>query len=321
MNLSGYSKIYNFGHKLLQDYFDEEVIVEEKVDGSQFSFAKIDGQLFCRSRGKQLDLNNPEKMFIQGIEAAKKLLPLLKEGYVYRGEYLSGPKHNTLRYDRIPENHIILFDITTNVETYMNREEKEAEAKRIGLECVPLFFKGRVTSADQLRRFLETLSVLSDNQKVEGVVCKRYDKFGPDAKVLMAKFVSEEFKEKHNKDWKDRNKTSKTIIESITHTYKTTARWDKAIQHLKEAGKIEDDVKDIGLLMKEVNKDILEECKDEIKDILFKWAWKDLSRQLVKGLPEYYKQKLLDKQFDRVGTTVCVHGTPTNEKCILCEEE
>lgn len=298
MKLSSYSKIYNFGHKLLQNYFSEEVIVEEKVDGSQFSFGKVSGELCCRSRGQQLIIDEPEKMFKEGVEAVKELLPLLKEGYIYRGEYLKGPKHNTLMYDRIPKNHIIIFDITANVETYLNREEKEKEAARIGLECVPLFFKGKITTAEQLRKFLENTSVLSENQKVEGVVCKRYDVFGPDKKVLMAKFVSEEFKEKHNKDWKDRNKSQTTIIEALAYTYKTTARWDKAIQHLREEGKIQDDVRDIGLLMREVNKDILEECKEEIKDELFKWVWKDLSRKLIRGLPEYYKQKLLNKQFE-----------------------
>ena len=299
MKLNSYSKIYNFGHKLLQEYFKKPVLIEEKIDGSQFSFGKIEGQLQCRSRGQQIDIDAPEKMFTKAVEVCKAIFHKLKEGFVYRGEYLSGPKHNTLRYDRVPTQNIIIFDINIGLEDFLHYEDKQNEATRLGFETVKRLGCTKIETADQLRELLNTTSVLSDNQKVEGVVCKRYDLYGPDKKVLMAKFVSEEFKEKHNKDWKDRNQSQTTILDQITQDYKTTARWDKAIQHLREAGKITDDVKDIGLLMKEVNVDILTECSDEIKERLFKWAWKNLSRNLNHGLPEYYKQLLLDKQFSK----------------------
>lgn len=49
---------------------------------------------------------------------------------------------------------------------------------------------------------------------------------------------------------------------------------------------------------REVHKDLEEECADEIKELLYKWAVKDIKRSVIKGLPEWYKEKLLEKQFN-----------------------
>ena len=248
-----------------------------------------------RSKGAQLNIEAPEKMFSRAVDYVKSLK--LHDGWTYRGEYLQSPKHNTLAYDRVPRNHIILFDINDGEESYLPHEKVAKEAERIGLEVVPQFFQGRLESADKLRELLETNSCLG-GQRIEGVVIKNYSRFGPDKKVLMGKFVSELFKEVHSKDWKERNPGRKDIIELLIDTYRTPARWEKAVQHLREAGKITDSPQDIGELMKEVWPDILKECREDICAALMDWAEKDLRRGVVRGLPEWYKQKLLDSQFD-----------------------
>src|SRR5579872_5338583 len=53
------------------------------------------------------------------------------------------------------------------------------------------------------------------------------------------------------------------------------------------------------LLMKEVPVDIKRECHEEIMDKLFAFAWPHISRMVVRGLPEWYKDLLLKKQFER----------------------
>ena len=40
-----YGKIFNLGHKETEALFDGPVVVEEKIDGSQFSFGSINGEL------------------------------------------------------------------------------------------------------------------------------------------------------------------------------------------------------------------------------------------------------------------------------------
>ena len=129
---------------------------------------------------------------------------------------------------------------------------------------------------------------------------KNYDLFGKDKKCLMGKFVSEAFKEVHQKSWDAEHKTPSggDIIQILSAKYGTCARWQKALIHLKERGQIQSDPRDIGLLMKEVPEDVLKECEADIKEELFKWAWPQLRRRLNYGLPEWYKEELLKKQFE-----------------------
>ena len=83
--------------------------------------------------------------------------------------------------------------------------------------------------------------------------------------------------------------------------YGTQARWNKAIQHLRERGEIEDDVRDIGKCMKEIPVDILKECEEDMKEKLFSYAWPHIRRMVVRGFPMYYKDLLLKAQFERTG--------------------
>lgn len=291
-----YPKIWNIGHANIKEIFLEDVNVEEKIDGSQFSFGIFDGVLKCRSKGVELDLNAPEKMFKKAVETVKSREKFLTNGYTYRGEYLEKPKHNTLAYNRVPTDNIILFDVNTGMEEYMPYEQKKLEAEKIGLEVVPQFFFGKVTDVEQLKAFLEQPSILG-GQKIEGFVIKNYARFDRFKQAMLGKFVSEAFKEIHQGDWRDRNPTPNTILDKLIVQYKTPARWDKAIQHLKERGELENSPKDIGKLLVEVKADLNTECGEEIKQKLLNWAIEQIERGVIAGFPQYYKTKLLESAF------------------------
>lgn len=297
-----YPSIYNLGHKAIREIFSDHVIIEEKVDGSQFSFgvfpwAETPGNIKCRSKGCQLNVDIPEKMFKLGVDWVKSVADILQPGWTYRGEYLARPKHNALAYDRVPNHNIILFDINTGQEEYLSYEEKAVEAGRIGLELVPLLYRGKINAPDEVVNLLKRTSILG-GQNIEGFVIKNYSRFTIEKKIMMGKFVSEAFKEVHNKEWKSSNPGALGIIELMVGKYKTPARWDKAIQHVREAGKLEGTPKDIGVLIESLGEDIEKECMDEIKTDLFKWGWNKIRRGCVSGFPEYYKEKLLRESFD-----------------------
>lgn len=291
-----YPKIYNVGHAALAGYFDHPVIVEEKVDGSQFSFGLIDGVLRARSKGQELVLDAPEKMFSLAIGQIREIQHDLHPGWTYRAEYLQKPHHNGLAYERTPARNLIVFDVNTEEECYLPYDEKAEEARRLGMEVVPKVFEGIITDAEHFRALLETVSILG-GQKIEGVVCKHYKLFGPDKKALLAKFVSEEFKEVQARVWTRENPTVGDIVEQLGQTYRAEARWNKAIQRMREDGTLANSPTDIGSLMKLVQKDIQEECRQEIEAALFAFAWKQISRKAVAGLPEWYKQRLIESQF------------------------
>lgn len=289
IHVGSYPSVFALGHKAIAEIFTGDVLVEEKIDGSQFSFGRINGEFVCRSKGKDIIPSAPEKMFARAVETAQGLP--LADGWIYRAEYLQSPKHNTLSYARIPHGHLMIFDICTGQEQYLMPQQKAEEARRIGLECVPLLHSGAVSSFNQFAEFLKMESVLG-GCTVEGVVVKNYNVFTPEKKIAVGKYVSEAFKEKHEVEWKKSNPTQTDVVQSLISTYKTEARWMKAVQHLKEAGTIQGSPRDIGELIKEVPHDVLKECREEIMDKLMAHFWPHIKRGITAGLPEWYKETL-----------------------------
>lgn len=296
--LPSYGKVYALGHRAIGDIFKGEVVVQEKVDGSQITFGRIGGELFVRSKGKQLVLDAPEKMFSKAVAAIKELD--LRDGWVYRGEYLRSPKHNTLAYDRIPDNHIVLFDAhpDEHAHGYTDPAQLKTEAERIGVTPVPVLFEGNISTVEQLEALLDTESVLG-GCKIEGVVAKNYHQFNTvDGKFCVGKFVSEAFKEKHQGEWKKTNPAAKDVTQHLIDQLRTEARWEKAIQFLRELGELDESPKDIGNLIKRVQQDVREEEEDHIKAALFKHFWPQIQRGIIAGLPEWYKERVLNNAFD-----------------------
>lgn len=187
---------------------------------------------------------------------------------------------------------MILFDIEGEGQNFHTPEEKLAHARDLGLEVVPTLYKGKIERFEEFTKLLEMESYLG-KCKIEGVVVKNYNLFTVEKKIMIGKFVSEAFKEKHNKEWKNSNPGMNDIILNLINIYRHENRWKKAVQHLQEAGQLLGDPKDIGLLMKEISTDILKEEQDNIKEALFKWAWKRVIAGATKGFPEWYKENLV----------------------------
>jgi hypothetical protein len=301
VRVHSYPKVYNLGHPALEALFVDPVIVEEKIDGSQFSFmVDLDGNLKLRSKGADIFPENPPKLFAMAVETVEGLFADGKfddrKRWVYRGEAVTSPKHNCLLYEGIPVGGIILYDIEYSPNAFLSWEEKRTEAERLGLEVVPKLHEGKVTDLDTLSGLMERVSVLG-GPTVEGLVFKNYKRFGRDGKVVMGKHVSEAFKEKNSKGWKKANPSKNDVLMVLAAQYRTEARWLKALQHLREEDLIEDDPRDIGKLMKAVHIDLDEEVTEEVAARLVKWAMPQVKRTATRGLPEWYKGLLAEKQF------------------------
>jgi hypothetical protein len=297
--ISSYGSIVQVGHKQAEGVFEERVTIQEKYDGSQFSFLEDEaGELHCRSKGAVIYVDNPPALFKPAVESARRahLGGHLVAGFIYRGEAFMRAKHNVLAYNRMPEGGLVLFDIELPGMKFVHPTAVAQIAGHIQVEPAVTFeAQAIVGGVDDLRPFLAHESSLGGVQ-VEGVVAKNYARFGVDHKPLMVKLVSEAFKEVHGAEWTKNNPGRRDIVDSIIARYGTNARWMKAIIHLREQGLITDSPKDIGRLMKEVQQDILRDSGEAIAAELFNHFWKEfISRGVTQNLPVWYKTQLIER--------------------------
>lgn len=300
MTIPSFPKIFAIGSKQTERLLSGEVEITEKIDGSQIGFGNLGGALYIRSKGAQLYVDNPDKMFGLAVELIKDRFDrnLLTEGIIYYGEYLKTERHNVIHYGRVPLNHIALYGVLdTNNDHYASYHVIQACAKLLEFETVPLLHQGKVTSIEELKSNLSRISVLG-KEKIEGFVIKNYNEQlmigGQVIPILMGKFVSEDFKEVHKKEWKSAN-TSKGKWEIYKSQFCNTARWLKAIHFLRDCGQLEQSPKDIGKLIKRIQDDINEEEKANIQEWLFNEFGSHIGREAVKGFPQWYKEYLLQK--------------------------
>jgi len=292
--LRGYSSPHTLGSKWLDAFFNgDDIVVQEKLDGSQVSFGIFDDTLHIRSRKVPVYIADPG-MFKPLVEHLVKIQGWLRHEVVYRGEFFAGPRQNTLKYGRAPLGHLVLFDMEYGNGTARYETDYDVlcvAAEDIGVDVVPQYgIIAAPPTPQQLNEWKERESLLGG--KIEGVVLKNYNAIDRDGKVLMAKFVSSDFRETHSKEWKKQNPSQGDVIALIIEQVRTEARWRKAVQHLRENGTLAGEARDIGNLIKEVQADIRSEAADEIKEMLWQAFHGQIIRGSTAGLPEWYKEQL-----------------------------
>jgi hypothetical protein len=293
-----WSKIFTLGDKYTDGIFLNEIQVTEKVDGSQFNFGcnEKDG-LWMLSKGSTVHLGDNNKLFHPAAEHVHKLYSegKLVPGWSYHGETLHSRTHNTLSYDRVPKNNIALYGAMDAAGNHIAKHEHLAAiAEELDVDVVALIFEGKVAdfTEDLLNSWLKRTSFLGAEQ-IEGFVIKNFSREifvgGQLLGLTQAKFVSEAFKERHSTSWPTNNKSP---LVKIGEMVRTEARWNKAIQKLRDSGTMEQHPRDIGKLLKILHQDLEEEDKEVIKDKLWDAFGKDIKRAAVRNFPEAYKYYL-----------------------------
>ena len=297
--IHSYGKVWNLTHREVSDLLNAPCIVEEKIDGSQFSFQLKDGEILFRSKGAVIQADNPPDIFKAAVDSAIDAHREigLTPGWTYRGEALKGRGHNVLTYERAPARSVVIWDIDTGEQDLLDWVDKAREAKRLGYDVAPRLYFGYVT-LDILNGKLSRRSVLGG--EIEGLVIKRTREntlYGFDGKVLVGKFVSDKYRESHKSSpqWKSINK--KDIIGIVISKHSTEARWQKVAQHLEEEGELEFSVRDISKLIKRLQQDIRDECFEEIGNDLAEYYWRSIMKGAPRGMAEWWKDRLLKETF------------------------
>jgi hypothetical protein len=295
--LSHYPKALTLGSAMTSKIFDGSVIVQEKVDGSQFRFGKNeDGEiLFGSHRQNWPDVGCVDGMFkpaVQYLSGLTDVLAAVPNDTYFFAEYLSKPKHNTLSYQRTPTNNLVLFDCLING-SWADRDSLKNVALSFGIDLIPELGLGTDFSVDDLRPLHDRESYLG-GEKVEGVVIKNYGKsilLGGQVMPLFVKFVRSGFKEQNDVNFRATN--PKDNLADYILSFRAEPRWIKAVQHLREDGTLTDSPKDIGPLIREIKHDIRTEESASIKDALYKFFIDEIVRRSTGGFPEWYKEQLI----------------------------
>lgn len=295
--IKAFPKIFALGTDYIKDILDGEVEITEKIDGSQFGFGRLDGELFVRSKGAMLHFDAPNNMFKEAVEYIASIGHLIPDNMVFHAEYLQTPHHNSLQYERIPKNHLALFSVSDSTDKFYGYIDIKEWAEKFNIDVAPLIFKGIIKHTDEILEIVGSHKSYLGNAIAEGVVVKNYNKpfllGGQPIPVMSGKYVSEQFKEVHN-GWKEKH-TGRGKWDVFKDGYKTEARWLKAVQFLRDSGELTETPKDIGKLIARIMEDIEQEEKENIKTFLWSEFGKELLRTAVHGLPEFYKMWLLKK--------------------------
>lgn len=269
--------------------------IQEKLDGSQFSFGLENGVLRFRSRGAEIDPLAPPDLFAKAVAHVSARFAahpdVFVEGRTHRGEALKGPKHNILAYETGPAAGYVLFDVDDGDQQYVTSNALlEAIALNLGCTFVPFEYIGdSFPDPDTLAELVARPSILGG--KREGVVLKSYGRYHADGKTMMAKLVTSEFKEKHKAEWPSSAKDKQSVVlEHLAAQLRVPARWAKAVQRRREQG-LEPSVQQIGALLGEIAADIRAEETAWIKDQLFERFSKEIIQGATKGFPLWYKSE------------------------------
>lgn len=294
---AAFPKILHIGDKQILDLFETEVEITEKIDGSQFGFGKTpEGELVMRSKGREITIDAADKLFFPAVTYITSIADRIPNGWFFYGETLHAPRHSTLAYDRTPRNNIALFAVyEVESREFHNYDSILEWSKKLDIDPVPLLFRGETSATNVLEMVKDTPSYLG-GQNIEGVVVKAYKPWmflgQIPLSVMSGKYVTEEFKEVHTKDWSKLN-TGKGKFEILKENYRSEARWRKAIMHLKERGELLGEPRDIPNLLKEIRVDIETEEKENIKDVLWAIYKEDILKYAVFGLAQFYKEELV----------------------------
>ena len=279
------------------------LIIEEKIDGSQFRINITDAGIFCGS--KSVDYSEtrlPDKSFELGVRNAEIICkPIFESGW--RGtifaEYLQTNQQNTLHYERVPLWNFIVFDIFDSINNrWYIPDDKFNFCEKWNLEYAPILsmIPPNYLNGDVIKGLLETTSVLG-NEKIEGVVVKQYDVFYrggfQTGMPIFIKFVRPEFKERNKENWNVAN--HKNYMEEIIDDLANPNRFLKAYNHLRERGEIQNKLQDIAKLVPEVKIDIETEEKERLKEIWWKSNKDLILRSVGRRVPTWYKTKLIEE--------------------------
>lgn len=293
-----YLKIHSLGSPETEGILDEVVVVESKIDGSNFRVRYLpeENKLIFGSRNNELSNDTDEEQWI-AIKSYKKAFKEHKESFIPNVIYFSeSMQKHTISYDSgIPDTiGYDIFDLERN-EFWDWKAAKQA-FENIGIPFINVHYEGLLKdiTKEQLNEYIKQSPYRKEGD--EGIVIKCYKKLNPYGRPLFAKIVDLIFKEKNKTVFKGETPKVKTNDEDIVEEYFTKGRFIKAINHFKDDNEIID-MSLMPKLFKYISEDILSEnileIMKEYNSMDFKKFNNIVAGKSAKMLKEYLMNEVI----------------------------
>lgn len=252
------------------------IVIQEKIDGANFSirYDEETNSIKAFSRKKTLNCNNTLRgawNWSQELDV-NLVKSVLGNNLVLFGEWLVS---HSVPYPQEKYNNAYFYDIyDTENQQYLTQDIVEEKVKTLGLIYVPIFYKGKFTSWDDIQELVGKTELGGDFG--EGIVVKNQTKLNnPNIRLpFYTKIVCEKFCEtKAHRDSKpvDMDKLAeRERVQSLTETIVTKARVQKLLHKMVDEGIISEDWDEhsMGIIAKNIGKEVYYDCQKEEPEIV-----------------------------------------------------
>lgn len=228
------------GSDFINNLLNNQVIINEKMDGAFFGIKKDTTTNKIRFFKRNSEFTYVDRVLSKFFEKAvsyfeknnDRFLKEIPPNYFFGMEYFSNKKPQSISYDKIPKNNLILsyiniLDETGNiVRTIQTKEELNKWADILGIEQPPIIFQGKLSDEQKkkINEFIHTpfnelletfktisftryiISILNPNlektflnesldKDIEGVVFRFYSNDTKEDPIFVAKLIDPAFQE------------------------------------------------------------------------------------------------------------------------------
>ena len=291
-----YPKIKYLGsveNKDIFDVIDDEIIVEEKMDGANMRFFVKGGKVYVGSRNVVFgDMNSVKdnvgrynlalRMFYNAMKGKENKY----DGLIFFGECMV---RHTIDYNWEKTPSLLLFDIyDINEKRFYDYDEKVKVFNDLNLPYVPLI--ERIKVIDIKGKKIDDSFVPNSKYydgKAEGIVFKNYKR------QIFAKYVRGKFKEENKMAFGGSKKSANDDTERVVFAYVTNARIEKNIFKLIDEGHGLD-MKLMRVLPKSVLDDVIEEHAKDVFYSKYIIDFRKFKRMITKRCSHVLKRIIYD---------------------------
>ena len=259
--------------RLKEKYVDgfqkgDHIIVQEKIDGANFSirYNEETDTIDAFSRKRVLDFEENLRGAWQWSQKLNKeiIKEVLGTNLVLFGEWLV---HHTIIYPDDKYQNAYFYDVfDTESEKYLEQDKVEDIVNKLGLNYVPVFYKGEFESWEQLKQFVGRTDLGGDNG--EGIVVKNMTRLNdPNTRLpFYTKIVGDKFAEKKSVRKFDQDKLDKRVqLQAIVESIVTEGRVTKLVNKMVDDGIIPEDwdEHDMAIIARNIGKEVYYDCIKE----------------------------------------------------------